>query len=50
MSSFERVSILSKKEASKGVILSGKYSPLSGASPLITAFSKVVFGALWFKL
>jgi hypothetical protein len=46
IASFESVSIVSKKEAFKGVIFSGKYKPLSGASPLMTAFSKVVFGAI----
>jgi hypothetical protein len=37
--------MVSKNEASKGVIVSGKYKPLSGASPRTTASAKDVFGA-----
>jgi hypothetical protein len=42
--------MFSKKSLDSGVMLSGKYKPLSGASPLMTASLKEVFGALWYKL
>jgi hypothetical protein len=38
-----------QKNQDKGVIVSGKYNPLSGANPVL-AFLKETFGALWFKL
>jgi hypothetical protein len=41
---------LCQKSEDKGVIVSGKYNPLSGANPCISAFLKGNFGALWFKL
>ncbi|MNE25127.1 hypothetical protein D3C87_1290880 [compost metagenome] len=37
ISSWLKLSILSKKEGSSGVMLSGKYNPLSVANPCITA-------------
>jgi hypothetical protein len=40
---------LSKNDFGSGVIRSGKYRPLSGANPLMTASLKLVFGAFLFK-
>jgi hypothetical protein len=41
--------MLSKNDCGNGVMLSGKYKPLSGANPLMTASLKVAFGAFLFK-
>ena len=49
ISECDKLSILSKKDLGKGVMVSGKYKPLSGAIPFITAFLNVVFGAFWFN-
>jgi hypothetical protein len=40
ISSLLKFSIVSKKSEDKGVIVSGKYNPLSGANPCISAFLK----------
>jgi hypothetical protein len=37
ISSLLKFSIVSKKSEDKGVIVSGKYNPLSGANPCISA-------------
>ena len=42
--------MVSKKAGANGVIVSGKYNPLSVANPCTTASLKETFGALWFKL
>jgi hypothetical protein len=49
ISLLERLSIFSKKSLARGVIFSGKYNPLSGAIPLITACLKDVVGACLFS-
>jgi hypothetical protein len=40
---------LSKNDFDNGVIDSGKYKPLSGANPLMTASLKDAFGAFLFS-
>jgi hypothetical protein len=50
ISSLLKLSIFSKNLGDYGVIVSGKYNPLSVANPCITASSKETSGALWFKL
>ena len=44
-----KLPIFLKNDVGNGVICSGKYKPLSGASPFITAFLKLVIGAFLFK-
>ena len=39
----------SKNDFGKGIMLSGKYKPLSGANPFITASLKDAFGAFLFS-
>ena len=46
----DKLSILSQNDLGKGVMLSGKYNPLSGANPFITASLNDVFGAFLFRL
>jgi hypothetical protein len=46
ISEYDKLSMSSKKDFGSGVIVSGKYNPLSGAKPLITASLKDAFGAL----
>ena len=41
--------MLSKNDCGSGVMLSGKYNPLSGAIPFIRASLNDAFGALWFS-
>ena len=50
ISECDKVSMLSKNDLGKGVMYSGKYNPLSGANPFITASLKDMFGAFLFKL
>ena len=50
ISTSDRVSMFSKNDFDKGVVFSGKYSPLSSANPLITASLKDTSSAFLFKL
>ena len=50
ISTSDRVSMFSKNDLDKGVIFSGKYSPLSFANPLITASLNDTSSAFLFKL
>jgi hypothetical protein len=49
ISEYDKLSMFSKKSFDKGVMFSGKYKPLSGAIPFITASLNDAFGALWFN-
>ena len=49
ISECDKLSIVSKKDFGNGVIDSGKYKPLSGANPFITASLNDVFGAFLFS-